>query len=94
LGTADLGAAFPIVTLPDIVNHQDPGVRGAAVLCLGHLARIHGRIPTEPTVPIIKKAMLDAEAWVRGRAEIAISDLDVYVPDVARQIQRPDAKAD
>lgn len=40
LNSADLTHALAVVTGPRVVGHADPGVRGAAVLCLGHLARI------------------------------------------------------
>jgi hypothetical protein len=41
LGNDDFVSAFRAVTMPKVTDHTDPGVRGAVVLSLGHLARIH-----------------------------------------------------
>ena len=89
LESTDLDYAYGIVTRSEIVNHRDPGVRGIAVLCLGHLARIHRRIPEEPTVSLIEKAFDDEHAFVRGHAHSAVSDVQMFAPSVGEKIQRP-----
>lgn len=33
-------------------DHSDDNIRGIAVLCFGHLARIHGTLETERVLPI------------------------------------------
>ena len=85
LASSAIDDAYGVVTRSDIVNHHHPGVRGAAVLCLGHLARLHRHIPAEPTVTIVERALKDPDEWVRGQAITAASDLRQFVPDVAKR---------
>lgn len=40
-------------------SHVNDYIRGVAVLCFGHLARIHGNLNVEKVIPIIKKAEND-----------------------------------
>jgi len=83
LGSTEFAVAFRFVTLPEVTAHDSAGVRGAAALSLGHLARIHRNIPEEPTCDLISAALKDPDAWVRGQAENALSDLETYAPKVA-----------
>lgn len=60
------------------VENEDDNVRGIAVLCFGHLARIHGRITTEWVIPYIKKALKDDSGFVRGHAISALDDIEMF----------------
>lgn len=51
-----------------------PEVRGLAVTCLGHLARIHRKIDLEKVLPILKNLQNDAE--IGGRVEDALDDIE------------------
>jgi hypothetical protein len=59
-----------------LVNHSDPVVKGLAVSCLGHLARIHKTIDTAKVLPILNSLLNDPE--VGGRAEDAIDDIEMF----------------
>jgi hypothetical protein len=87
LGNDDFVSAFRAVTTPKVTDHADPGVRGAAVLSLGHLARIHRTLPDEPTCSLIVRAAQDDDALVRGQAANAWSDIEVYAPQLARRLK-------
>lgn len=56
------------------ISATDPDLRGLAILCLGHLARIHGRVP-EATYEIIHQALSDPNEFVRGQAMTAQDDV-------------------
>lgn len=79
-----LAEAYEVLTRPSVTEHADPGVRGAAVLSLGHLARRYRELPIEPTRSLISKALADSDSWVRGQAENAKSDMEVYAPQVLK----------
>lgn len=61
----------------DYSSHIDPEVRGVAVTCLGHVARIHHELDVKVVVPVIQGLMQDPE--VAGRAEDAWDDLLMYL---------------
>lgn len=44
------------------INNRDANIRGIAVLCFGHLARIHGRITIEWAFPYIEAALKDTSS--------------------------------
>jgi hypothetical protein len=67
---------------------DQPSVRGTAILCLGHLARIHGRIPEDPVVDLVKAALVDENEYVRGHAESAADDIALFVPSVGRRLRQ------
>lgn len=57
---------------------SDESVRGTALLCLGHLARIHNRLQTALVVPRIIEALNDASDYVKGCAEDALDDVLMF----------------
>lgn len=57
-------------------DHLDDEVRGVAVTCLGHIARVHGKIDTQTIVPILERLLLDPA--ITGRVEDAISDIKLF----------------
>src|SRR4051812_47016647 len=62
----DFEFAFKVIT--QCVSHSKENIRGNAMLCLGHLARIHKRIPETPTVDILRRGLADNSEYVRGQA--------------------------
>ena len=64
-------------------------VRATAVLCLGHLARIHGALPGREAVGIVKAALSDENPLVRGQAENAEADFEVFLPEFAAAVREP-----
>lgn len=79
---------FALSVVLRCTRSEHAGVRGTAVLCLGHLARIHGTVPEDPVVEIVGAALHDESAYVRGQAENASDDIAQFVPDVGRKIRR------
>lgn len=60
-------------------SHKDSKVRGIAILCFGHLARIHGQLHIEKVIPIINKALVDEDDFIRGHAYDANDDVNMYL---------------
>lgn len=65
-------------------EHHDPGVRGNAVLALGHLARIHRNAQLAADLPIVRRALADPDGYVRGQAEAAAGDFETFLKLRAR----------
>lgn len=51
-------------------------MRGLAIICLGHLARIHGKIDSKKVLTALTSVMDNAE--LSGRAEDAMSDIEMF----------------
>ena len=60
-------------------SHSDSKVRGIAILCFGHLARIHGQLHIEKVMPIINKALIDKDNFIRGHAYDAKDDINTFL---------------
>jgi hypothetical protein len=62
--------------------HNHFNVRGIAILCFGHLARIHRELDIDSVMPIVIKAFYDPDEFVRGNADSALSDILLFcIPD-------------
>jgi hypothetical protein len=59
------------------INSSYPDVRGLAVTCLGHLARIHRKLDLKKVLPLLKNLQNDTE--VSGRVEDAFDDIETFV---------------
>jgi hypothetical protein len=53
--------------------HNDPEVRGVAVTCLGHIARIHRRIDMGKVGPVLDKLACDSN--VAGIVQDTLDDI-------------------
>ncbi|MEV6159777.1 hypothetical protein AB0L53_56520 [Nonomuraea sp. NPDC052129] len=60
-----------------LLSNSDAAIRQVAATCLGHVARIHGRIDKDVVIPALM-AMLDDEQVV-GAAENALEDISIFV---------------
>ena len=60
-------------------KHPDFNVRGNAILGLGHIARTCGDLDCEKALPIISAALSDEHQYVRGHANDASMDLEMYL---------------
>jgi hypothetical protein len=56
----------------------DENIRGIAILCLGHLARIHRALQTEIAVPAVVEALEDSSNYVRGCAGDTLDDIMIF----------------
>ncbi len=60
-------------------EHPQPGVRGNAILGLGHLARRFRRLDRETAEPLIVAGLLDRDSYVRGQSESAADDVEHFL---------------
>jgi len=70
---------FALASVLSCVTAAHFNVRGNAVLCLGHLARIHGALPVA-CVEVINRALTDQDDYVRGQARCAAEDVGQFIP--------------
>ena len=62
-----------------LAGHSNHNVRGNAILGFGHIARIHGRLNQARVEPAIRRALRDPDDYVRGHAEDAAGDVEIYL---------------
>jgi hypothetical protein len=62
-----------------LARHPDPGVRGNALLGLGHLARRFRVLDADRVQPLIEDGLADPDPWVCGQAEAAAGDAETYL---------------
>ncbi|MDE5687611.1 MAG: hypothetical protein K2I18_03175, partial [Paramuribaculum sp.] len=60
-----------------IKSQRDIELRGLAITCLGHLARIHGKINHKNVLTALTSVIDNAE--LSGRAADAMSDIEMFV---------------
>jgi hypothetical protein len=84
----DLRWAYEMVLRGARMPH--PGIRGTALLCLGHLARIHRELPSDEAVRLINDGLRDNDPYVRGQSENAADDVKMYVPELAARLTQDD----
>lgn len=66
------------VVLEHLDTRYDVQLRGLAATCLGHLARIHGRITRHTVVPALRALLSDPV--LGGRAQDALDDIGQFAP--------------
>jgi hypothetical protein len=54
-------------------------LRYIAASCLGHVARIHGRLDLDKVMPVLKELLNDSETYVKASAEDAIEDIRIFM---------------
>jgi len=67
-------------------RHKDENVRGIAILCFGHIARLHRKLDLDMVLPIIKEATNDQSPFVRGHAESALDDIEIFITDIISEV--------
>ncbi len=78
--------AFACALVFGAATNPNVTIRQAATLCIGHLARIHGCVPDEPTLTLIQAGLSDLSGEVRGQAENAADDVAHFQPELADRI--------
>ncbi|HTS09705.1 MAG TPA: hypothetical protein VMP68_29335 [Candidatus Eisenbacteria bacterium] len=56
-------------------------VRTAALLAIGHLARLHRSLDLQTVIPAVRKLLADTEC--RGTAEDALDDIATFMPEAS-----------
>jgi hypothetical protein len=69
-------------------THKDSFVRGVSATCLGHLARIHGKIDEDEVIPVVRQLLQDKDPLTRAKAEDAISDFSIFLGWNKRKIKK------
>lgn len=59
-------------------QHKNENIRGIAILCFGHIARIHRALNKELIIPLINDALNDESKFVRGHALSALDDIKMF----------------
>lgn len=65
----------------------NPIIRGAALVSIGHLARVHRRVP-DFAVDLVNAALQHPDSYIRGQAEDAADDIEQFAPQMARRLRR------
>jgi hypothetical protein len=60
-------------------THPHFNVRGNAVLGFAHIAHVHRRLDRAVVQPIIQRALRDEHDYVRGHADAAVDDTQIYL---------------
>jgi hypothetical protein len=61
-----------------LLNHPDIQVSGLAATCLGHIARIHGKLDRERVVAELRSRLSDDN--IGGRVQDALDDIEQFMP--------------
>jgi HEAT repeat protein len=59
--------------------HEDPGVRSNAMTGFSHIVRINGKLDEDPVRPVIETCLGDEDNGVRGAAEDAKEDIQLFL---------------
>jgi hypothetical protein len=62
-----------------LAPHSNENVRGNAILGFGHVARINGKLTKSRVRPLIEAALQDDSEYVRGQAEAAADDVELFL---------------
>lgn len=65
-------------TMIQYSQHKHDNVKGIAILCFGHLARRFGIIDKELVLPIVHAGLQDESEIVRGHADSALDDINMF----------------
>lgn len=79
MNAADCDQAWAEGICFSLAGHEDFNVRGNAILGLGHIARTRGALNLQLAVPLIARGLFDPHDYVRGQADSAAGDLQVYL---------------
>ncbi|RBJ08066.1 hypothetical protein DRA43_07340 [Micromonospora provocatoris] len=61
----------------ELLDHDDHQVQALAATCLGHLARVYGRLDERQVVAALRRAR--TRLHVRGNAADALDDIEVFL---------------
>ncbi|WP_174912568.1 hypothetical protein [Burkholderia diffusa] len=60
-----------------IENGMNEDVRGLGITCIGHVARMYGKVDKEKVIPVLESKLKDDS--LSGRAQDALDDIDTFV---------------
>lgn len=62
-----------------LLAESNPDLRGLAITCLGHVARIHGKLDLEIVEPILER--LHDDPSLMGLVEDTFDDIRIYITE-------------
>ena len=62
-----------------LAEHEHFNVRGNAIQGFGHIARIYRQLSEDKVKPIIEAALRDENDYVRGQADGAADDVELFL---------------
>ncbi|MCY8937862.1 CPCC family cysteine-rich protein [Peribacillus frigoritolerans] len=60
-------------------EYEDVKIRGTAILCLGHIAKVYKKINKELVLLIINQGFQDESSFVREQSRLALDDINFYI---------------
>lgn len=60
-----------------IENGVGDDVKGLGITCIGHVARMYGKVDKEKVIPVLERMLGDES--LAGRAQDALDDIDTFV---------------
>jgi hypothetical protein len=60
-----------------LLNNKNVDIKGLAVTCIGHIARIHSSLDKEKVLPILCKKLFDED--ISGRVQDTLDDINMFV---------------
>ncbi|MFP1787663.1 hypothetical protein [Lonsdalea quercina] len=60
----------------EMIQSDDEDICGLAITCIGHIARIYGKINKEKVMPVLKRKAKQSK--YSGRVEDAIDDINMF----------------
>jgi hypothetical protein len=60
-----------------ISTNENDSMRGLAIICLGHVARIHGTVNEQTTIPFLNRLLNNTS--LAGRAQDALDDIEIFI---------------
>ncbi|AIX73176.1 MAG: hypothetical protein E6X23_05020 [Mixta calida] len=61
-----------------MANNPDEDISELALTCLGHIARINGRINKDVVIPFLEEKMKNSSELISSRAEDALDDINMF----------------
>lgn len=61
-----------------VANNSDEDIAGLALTCLGHIARVNGRVSKDIVIPFLERKIKNSNEIIASRAEDALDDIRMF----------------
>lgn len=78
------GREASMAAVADAWASGDFWLRVNAVQCIGHMARIHGKVDVASAIPMLREAAGSGEFDLSGAADTALDDLETFIEGFRR----------
>ena len=69
-------------------NHDSPGVVATIFECLGHMARLHGKLPEDKVFNIYDKYKNSDDSNIQCRVECFMDDVEIFMPNFYKKLSQ------